>query len=99
MSAGPQEPTGQVVLLEANANGRRGNTAASPMGSRLMTIDAGRQAAEMEGILRAAGNPTGQMEALATLRRWQSDPRLDKVTRQRASELVWKFQPNGWDEV
>jgi hypothetical protein len=55
--------------------------------------------AEMERVFRAAGNHTGQMEALAILRRWQFDPRLDSASRQRASALVWKFQPNGWDEV
>ena len=61
--------------------------------------DAHRQMAEMERVFHTAGNYTGQMEALATLRRWQFDRRLDSATRQTASALVWKFQPNGWDEV
>ena len=96
MSAGS---TGQVVPLAGNANGRHSNTAARPLDLSLVTIDAGRQMAEMERVFRGAGNHTGQMEALATLRRWQFDPRLDSASRQRASALVWKFQPNGWDEV
>lgn len=99
MSAGSPEPTGQVVPLEGNANGRQSNTAAGPLGLSLMTIDAGRQMAEMERLFGAAGNHTGQMEALTTLRRWQFDPRLDSASRQRANALAWRFQPNGWDEV
>lgn len=99
MSAGSPEPTGQVVPLEGNGNGRQRNTAAGRLGLSLVTIHAGQQMAEMERVLRAAGNHAGQMEALATLRRWQFDPRLDSASRQRASALVWKFQPNGWDEV
>jgi hypothetical protein len=92
MLTGAPEPIGQVVPLEENANGRQSD-------SSLLTIDVGRQMAEMERLLRPAGNHTLQMEALATLRRWQFDPRLDSASRQRASALVWKFQPNGWDEV
>ena len=88
-----------MVPLGGNTNGRQSNTAAGPLGLSLVTIDAGRQMAEMERVLRTAGNHTGQMESLATLRRWQFDPRLDSASRQRASALVWKFQPNGWDEV
>lgn len=88
-----------MAPLEGDANGRQSNTAAGPLGLSLVTIDAGRQMAEMERVFRAAGNHTGQMEALAALRRWPFDPRLDSATRQRASALVWKFQPNGWDEA
>ena len=99
MSAGSPEPTGQVAPLEGHANGRQSTTAAGPLGLSLVTIDAGRQMAEMERVFRGAGNHARQMEALATLRRWQFDPRLDSASRQRASALVWKFQPNGWDEV
>ena len=82
-----------------NANGGQSNAAAGPLGLRLVAIDAGRQMAEMERVFGIAGNCTRQMEALTTLRRWQFDPRLDSASRQRASALVWKFQPNGWDEV
>jgi hypothetical protein len=99
MSVGSPEPTGQVVPLEGNANRRQSNTAAGPSGLSLVTIDAGRQITEMERVFGAAGNHAGQMEALATLRRWQFDPKLDSASRQRASALVWRFQPNGWDEV
>ena len=99
MLAKSPEPTGQVAPLEETANGRQSNTTAGPLGSSLVTIDAGRQMAEMERVFRGAGNYTGQMEALATLRRWQFDPRLDSASQQRASALVWRFQPNGWDEV
>lgn len=99
MSTGSPEPTGQVVPLEGHANRWQSNTAAGPLGLGLVRVDASRQMAEMERVLRAPGNHTGQMEALATLRRWQFDPRLDTASRQRASALIWKFQPNGWDEV
>ena len=90
---------GQAAPLEGTANARQSNTAAGRLGLSLVTMHAGQQMAEMECVFRAAGNHTGQMEALAILRRWQFDPRLDSASRQRASALVWKFQPNGWDEV
>jgi hypothetical protein len=89
----------QMMPPRGNANGGQNNVAAGRWGLSLVTIEAGRQMAEMERVFGAAGNHTGQIEALATLRRWQFDPRLDSASRQRASALVWKFQPNGWDEV
>ena len=89
----------EAVLFEGNGNRRRSNTAAVRLGVSLVMIHAGQQMAEMERLFRAGGNHTRQMEALATLRHWQFDPRLDTASRQRASALVWKFQPNGWDEV
>jgi hypothetical protein len=88
-----------AMPLEGNANGRQSNNATVALGVSLVVIHAGQQMTEMERVFRAAGNHTRQMEALATLRRWQFDPRLDTASRQRASALVWKFQPNGWDEV
>lgn len=99
MSARAPDPTGQVVPFEASANRRRGKSAAGRLGSSLMTIHAALQMAEMERVFGGAGNYDEQMEALATLRRWQVDPRLDSASRQRTSALVWRFQPNGWDEV
>ena len=93
MLARSPAPTGQVVPLEQS------NTAAGLLGLSLLTIDAGQQMAEMERLFRAPGDHTRQMEAIETLRLWQFDPRLDSASRQRASALVWKFQPNGWDEV
>ena len=94
MSARAPDPTGQVVPFEASAK-----SAAGRLGSSLMTIHAALQMAEMERVFGGAGNYDEQMEALATLRRWQVDPRLDSASRQRTSALVWRFQPNGWDEV
>lgn len=93
------ERPGQVMPPSGNTNGGQSNVAAGPLGLSVVAIDAARQMAEMEHVLRSAGNHTRQMEALATLRRWQFDPRLDTESRERASALVWKFQPNGWDEV
>jgi hypothetical protein len=90
---------GHVMPLRGSANAGQYNTSTGPLGVSSLTIDADRQMAEMECVFRPAGNHTQQMEALATLRRWQFDPRLDHASRQRASALVWKFQPNGWDEV
>jgi hypothetical protein len=91
--------TGQVMPHRGNADGGQNNTAAAPLGLSLVTIYAGRQMAEMERLLQAAGDRVRQTEALAILRRWEFDPRLDCASRQRASALVWKFHPNGWDEV
>ncbi len=89
----------QVMPRGGNANTGRRDISMVPMGLSVVTIDAGRQMAEMERMFRAAGNHALQMEALATLRRWQFDSRLDSASRRRASVLVWRFQPNGWDEV
>jgi len=97
MSAQSPKRTGQVV--PPKANGAQSATAAGPLGSGLETIDASRLTAEMERVFSAVGNCTRQTEGLALLRRWQCDPRLDSASRQSASALVWKFQPNGWDEV
>jgi hypothetical protein len=99
MSAESSEQLGQVMAPGRNANAGQRNTSTGPLGLSSVTIDAGRQMAEMERAFRPAGNHTLQMEALATLRRWQFDPRLDSASRERARALVWKFQPNGWDEV
>jgi hypothetical protein len=99
MLAGSPTPIGQVIPPTGNANGGQSNATAERLGVRLVAMDADRKMAEMEHLFRSAGNHTGQMEALATLRRWQFDPRLDRASQQRASALVWKFQPNGWVEV
>ena len=99
MSARSPKRPEHVVPLDTNANRRPSNTAAGPLGSGLETIDAGRLTAEMERVFSAIGNCTRQTEALALLRRWQCDPRLDSASRQNARSLVWRFQPNGWDEV
>lgn len=61
--------------------------------------NAGRYMAGMERVFRTAGNHAGQMEALLTLRRWQFESRLDSASRQKASALVWTFQPNGAGRV
>ena len=99
MSDRSPEPTGQMMPLEGNAKEWRSTTAASPLGSRLMTIDADRRMGEMELSFSTAGTNRDQTEALATLRRWESNPRLDSATRLRARALVWRYEPNGWDEV
>lgn len=91
MSAESPEQLGQVMPT--------GGTSTRPLDLSLVTIDAGLQMAEMEHVFRPAGNHTLQTQALATLRRWQFDPRLDSGSQERAGALVWKFQPNGWDEV
>jgi hypothetical protein len=99
MAAKSPQAAGQVVPLDGNALRRRSASAARSSGASLVTVDAGRQMAKIERMFAAAGNPTRQVEALATLRRWELDPRLDDASRARAGALVWKFQPNGWDEV
>lgn len=99
MSAKSPQAAGQVVPVDGNTNARRTDGAAGSLRSIPATVDAARQMAEMERVFSAAGNHTRQMEVLATLRRRQLDPRLDNATRERANALVWRFQPNGWDEV
>ena len=99
MSAEPSKSFGQITPPTGNAPTGQNQATAVPLGVRLMASDAGRKMAEMEHLFRSAGNHSGQMAALATLRRWQVDPRLDRASRQRASALIWKFQPNGWVEV
>ena len=93
------EQPGQTMSPRRNANGGKNNAAAGSLGVELATTYAGRQMAEMELVFGAGGDRISQTEALTTLRRWQFDPRLDSASRQRASALIWKFQPNGWDEV
>jgi len=89
----PQIPPGR------NANQERSNTPATTSSSSLIKMSVGRQVAEMERTLRAAGDQTEYMEALAVLRRWQFDRMLDPAFREKAKALVWEFDPNGWDEV
>lgn len=66
---------------------------------RLLTIEVDRRMTEMESVFRRGGDEVRKGKALAVLRRWEVDPMLDSAFRARAKELVWKFQPNGWDEV
>jgi hypothetical protein len=66
---------------------------------RLTVMDASQGVAEVERILGHAGAHASMADALATLRRWEVDPLLDQATRVRARNLVWKIQPNGWDEA
>jgi len=93
------EQPGQLMRFSGNANGAQNNGKAGPLGLNLVTMYAGQQMADMERVFGAGGDHTQQTEALATLRRWQFDPRLDSASRHRARALVWKFQFNGWDEV
>jgi hypothetical protein len=88
-----------LVSLGGNTNGRQAGHVRGSTGSSLVAREASRQMAEIERVFSEPENHTRQMDALATLRRWQIDPRLDNACRDRASALVWKFQPNGWDEV
>ena len=61
--------------------------------------DAVQMVARMERILSTAPDQAHYLKALATLRGWQVDPTLDPAAREKARRLLWKFQPNGWDEV
>jgi hypothetical protein len=100
MSAKSPQAAEQVVPVDENTNEQRTDGAAGfSLRSIPATVDAARQMAEMERVFSADGNHTRQMEVLATLRRRQLDPRLDNASRERANALVWRFQPNGWDEV
>jgi len=99
MSAGSPTAFKQMMPARGNATAGQNKATADPLGGGPMARDAGREMAEMEDLFRSAGNHSGQMEALATLRRWQVDPRLDRASQMRASALIWKFQPNGWVEV
>jgi len=93
-----QQPT-QVMSRRGHAYGMENSAPAGSLGMRLVAVDASRKMLEMERLFLTAGNHTAQMEALYTLRGWQSDQRLDSASQQRASALIWRFAPNGWDEV
>jgi hypothetical protein len=99
MSGRSPEPLGKVMSSWENANVGQRSTSTGPLDVSLVTIYAGLRMAKMEDVFRPAGNRTQQMQELAMLRRWQFDSRLDSASRERARALVWKFQPNGWDEV
>lgn len=98
ISAALSEPTGKVVSFGRHTNGRDNEVPARQPTSPVTAI-ANRQMAAMEHDFNAAETSTGQVDALATLRLWRCDPRLDHGSRRRANALVWKLQPNGWDEV
>jgi hypothetical protein len=66
---------------------------------RLSMMGAHQGMAEVERVLGHAGAHALVADALAILRRWEVDPLLDQATRVRARNLVWKIQPNGWDEA
>ena len=75
MSVESLKQLGHVMPLRGNANAGPRNTSTGPLGLSVVTIDAGRQMAEMECVFRPAGSHTQQMEALATLRRCGSSIR------------------------
>jgi hypothetical protein len=89
----PQQPA-EVLPAATNTYG-----AQRSLRLRLLTIEVDRRMTEMESVFRRGGDEVRKGEALAVLRRWEVDPMLDSAFRARAKELVWKFQPNGWDEV
>jgi len=93
-----QQPT-PVMSRQGHAYGMGNSAPAASLGMRLVATDASRKMVEMERMFLAAGNHVAQMEALCTLRGWQCDQRLDSASQQRASALIWRFAPNGWDEV
>ena len=78
---------GAVMPPKANINEER------------VQIHATQKVAKMERVLSATPDHAHYLKALATLRGWQVDPTLDPAAREKASGLVWRFQPNGWDEV
>lgn len=88
MSAASPESPEQIVPFGRGTNSRRSEDAASR-----------RMLAAMEHDISVAGTSNIPTDALAKLRLWQSDPRLNPGTRRRANAMVWKLQPNGWDEV
>jgi len=93
MSAEPSKSFGQITPPTGNAPTGQNQATAVPLGVRLMASDAGRKMAEMEHLFRSAGNHSGQMAALATLRRWQVDPRLDRASRREPARSSGSFNP------
>lgn len=62
--------------------------------------DACRQISAIEELFRSGGDHTPQLDALlTTLRCFELDPGLDRVSRDRVRGLILEFGPNGWDEV
>ena len=70
-----------------------------PSSLRLLEAEAEQSMTEIEDVFRGVGLRGWKAEALSRLRRWEVDPTLTSASRARANELLWKFQPNGWDEV
>ena len=96
MAAGLATQSG-TITPEGSATGNSPSARLST--PRLFKIDGSTHVADLERVLRTGGDDTRYMEALAILRRWQFDEMLDGASREKASALVWKFAPNGWDEV
>ena len=61
--------------------------------------DAVQMVARIEHLLSSTPDKAQYLKALATLRGWQVDPTLDPAAREKARKVLWRFQPNGWDEV
>ncbi len=96
MRTGLQQSPAQIMPAGLRANRAIPDAAPPP---RLSMMDAQQGMAEVERVLGYAGAHALNVDALAILRRWEVDPLLDQATRVRARNLVWKIQPNGWDEV
>lgn len=99
MTAGAAGSPGPMMPPGKNASQERRNTSAGSVSPSRFTIDVGRQVAEIEHVLRAAGDLIQCREALAILERWQFDQMLDDASRERARVLVREFAAGGWDSV
>lgn len=99
MAAGLARQPGAARAPGGNGNGDRSNASARPASPSMFKIDVGRQVAEIERGLRAGGDRSRDMEALAILQRWQFDEMLDDASREKARVLIREFAANSWDEV
>ena len=69
MAAGIATPS-RALTPVGSANAERSSTATRPSGPNLFKIDVGPRMAELERVLRAGGDGSRYMDALAILRRW-----------------------------
>jgi hypothetical protein len=99
MTVGAAGPPGPVTPPRGNTYHRRTNDAGRLARRSIFTIDVSRQVAEIERVLRAGGELTRCMDALAVLERWQFDDMLDNASRKKASVLLREFAAYGRDDV
>lgn len=99
MTVGAAGPPGPVTPPRGNTYHRRSNNSGRPAHPSIFTIDVGRQVAEIERVLRAGGDLTRCLDALAVLERWQFDEMLDNASRKKASVLLREFAAYGRADV
>ena len=87
------------MMARGSGANQHADLPARPADRRSFTIDVGRQVTEIERVLRADGELTERVNALAILERWQFDEMLDRASRMKAKVLVQEFGRCGPDDA